>query len=105
MSSALHNPAVRALVEAVNRGDRDAFLALLTPDAELTDDGTTRDLEEWIDREIFTSNGHMDVHRQNGDGTDLTVRYRNDTWGEMNTRWHFTVTDDGRISRIETGQA
>lgn len=30
--------------------------------------------------------------------------YRNDTWGEMRTRWHFTV-EDGKVSRFETGQA
>ena len=34
----------------------------------------------------------------------LTAAYRNDTWGEMRTRWAFTVTD-GKISRFETGQA
>jgi hypothetical protein len=30
--------------------------------------------------------------------------FRNDTWGDMRTRWAFTVTD-GKISRFETGQA
>ena len=30
--------------------------------------------------------------------------YRNDTWGEMRTRWAFTVTN-GKVSRFETGQA
>lgn len=98
------HPAVRALVEAVNHGDRDGFLALLTPDAELTDDGTPRRLAEWIDREIFTSNGRMNVTGQDAQGLTLTVRYRNDTWGEMNTRWRFHVTD-GKITRIDTGQA
>ena len=33
------------------RGDRDAFLATLTPHATLTDDGNTRSLRDWIDRE------------------------------------------------------
>jgi hypothetical protein len=27
-----------------------------------------------------------------------------DTWGEMRTRWAFTVTG-GKVSRFETGQA
>ena len=34
----------------------------------------------------------------------LSAAYRNDTWGEMRTRWAFTVTG-GKISRFETGQA
>ncbi|WP_203634268.1 hypothetical protein [Streptomyces sp. SID10815] len=35
----------------------------------------------------------------------LVARHRNDTWGEMRTRRLFTVAQDGRISRFETGQA
>jgi hypothetical protein len=38
------NPVVRKLVAAINDGDRDAFLATLTPDATLTDDGNPRSI-------------------------------------------------------------
>ena len=58
------NPVVHRLVAAINDGDRDAFLATLTPDATLTDDGNPRSLRDWIDREIFTSHGHMDGERE-----------------------------------------
>ena len=34
----------------------------------------------------------------------LIAAYRNDTWGEMRTRWRFTVAQ-GKVSRFETGQA
>ncbi|MEG3626407.1 nuclear transport factor 2 family protein [Streptomyces poriticola] len=101
----LSDPAVRAFVAAVNSHDRDAFLSLLTPDATMADDGSDRDLTEWIDREIFSSNGHMDVENESNDGRALVAQYRNDTWGEMRTRWQFDVDEDGRISRFETGQA
>jgi len=40
------SPAVRRLVAAINDGDRAAFLALLTPDATLTDDGNPRARED-----------------------------------------------------------
>ncbi|GAA0646236.1 hypothetical protein GCM10009535_24780 [Streptomyces thermocarboxydovorans] len=101
----LSNPAVRAFVTAVNNHDREGFMALLAPGATMADDGTERDLADWVDREIFSSNGHMDVERESGNGRTLLANYRNDTWGEMRTRWSFEVTDDGRISRFETGQA
>jgi hypothetical protein len=101
----LSDPAVRAFVTAVNAHDQDRFLELLTPDATMSDDGTERDLADWIDREIFSSNGHMEVDKESNNGRDLLAHYRNDTWGEMRTRWHFEVEDDGRISRFETGQA
>ncbi|MFF4355404.1 nuclear transport factor 2 family protein [Streptomyces sp. NPDC001604] len=101
----LSDPVVRAFVTAVNAHDRDAFLALLTEDATMADDGADRDLADWIDREIFSSNGYLDVDNESQGGRALLAHYRNDAWGEMRTRWNFTIEDDGRISRFETGQA
>lgn len=101
----LSDPAVRAFVSAVNSHDREAFRALLAPGATMADDGSDRDLDEWTEREIFGSHGHMDVDNESRGGRALIARYRNDTWGEMRTRWQFTVGDDGKISRFETGQA
>ncbi|MBL3670913.1 nuclear transport factor 2 family protein [Streptomyces sp. M2CJ-2] len=103
--SRLSDPAVRAFVTTVNNHDQEGFMALLAPGATMADDGSDRDLTDWIDREIFSSHGHMDVDNESDGGRSLLVRYSNDTWGEMRTRWSFTVDDDGRISRFETGQA
>lgn len=104
MSTGVTDPAVRAVIETINTGDRNAFFALLTDNATLSDDGTERSLEEWVDREIFTVNGHLDVESATDDGRSLIARYRNDTWGTMRTHWKFAVTG-GKISRIEAGQA
>ena len=95
---------MRAFVAAVNAGDRDAFFALLTPDASMSDDGSERDLEEWVDREIFSSNGSMQVDTESDDGRSLEVTYTNSTLGAMRTKWHFVVEGD-KVSRFETGQA
>jgi hypothetical protein len=100
----LSDPVVRAFVTAVNAGDREAFFATLTADATMSDDGTERDLQEWVDREIFSSNGRMGVESQSDDGRSLVVNYTNSTWGAMRTTWTFAVEGD-RISRFETGQA
>jgi hypothetical protein len=101
----LSDPAVRAFVSAVNSHDRNAFEALLAPGATMSDDGSDRDLDDWTDREIFSARGHMDVDNESNGGRSLVVRYRNDTWGEMKTKWSFIVDEGGRISRFETGQA
>ncbi len=102
--SKLSDPAVRDFVTAINAGDRQAFLALLTPDATMSDDGSDRDLQDWIDREIFSSHGHMEVQTEADSGRALIANFRNETWGEMRTAWRFTV-DGGKISRFDTGQA
>ncbi|MFI6448716.1 nuclear transport factor 2 family protein [Kitasatospora sp. NPDC050543] len=100
----LSDPAVRALVAAINAGDREAFRSALAPGATMSDDGTDRDLEDWTEREIFASRGHIDVQSESAQGRALTANYRNDTWGEMRTAWRFSV-DGGKIIRFETGQA
>lgn len=100
------DPVVRSLVTAINNGDRAAFLAAVTPDAVLIDDGTERGLTDWVDREIFMVHGHLTVENQDADGLRLTARYCNDTWGEMRTSWTFHLSPQGdKISRIETSQA
>ena len=100
----LTDPAVRTFVQALNANDRAAFQSALTPDATMSDDGSARDLAQWTDKEIFSSNGHLDVESQSADGRSLVANYRNDTWGGMRTSWQFTITD-GKVSRFDTGQA
>ncbi|MFC9791267.1 nuclear transport factor 2 family protein [Streptomyces sp. NPDC057695] len=100
----LTDPAVRAFVAAINAHDQTAFREALTSGATMSDDGSDRDLADWTDREIFSSRGHMEVESEKGDGRDLVARFRNDTWGEMKTRWRFAV-EGGKIARFETGQA
>jgi hypothetical protein len=74
------DPAVQALIAAINAGDRAAFFAALTPGATMSDDGTDRDLASWADREIFSVNGHLDVVSAADGGRSLIAAYRNDTW-------------------------
>jgi hypothetical protein len=71
----LADAVVRAFVAAVNAGDRDAFCALLAPGATMSDDGSERNLEEWVDREIFSSNGRMAVESESDRGRSVVVTY------------------------------
>lgn len=98
------DPTVRALVQAINDGNRQGFADLLAEGATMSDDGSDRDLEAWIDREIFTAGGRMEVVSETDGGHALIANFTHDTWGRMRTTWRFVITS-GRISRFETGQA
>ena len=104
MTADVTEPAVRALIDAINAGDRDGFFAVLTPDATMSDDGRERDLHEWVDRELFSSQGRMEVDSATDGGRSLLAANTNATYGTMHTFWRFTLRD-GKISRFETGQA
>ena len=101
----MSNPTVLALIKAINAGDREAFFGLLTPDATMSDDGSERDLPSWVDKEIFDADGRMKVESQSGEGLTLVAEFTNATWGAMRTKWRFTLSPDGKVSRFETGQA
>ncbi|MFE6687596.1 nuclear transport factor 2 family protein [Streptomyces sp. NPDC057743] len=98
------DPVVAKFVDALNTGDSTGLFDLLTPDATMSDDGTDRDLRNWLQSEAFGSNGRMDVESVADGGTALVANYTNDRWGAMRTAWRFTVSGD-KISRFETGQA
>ncbi len=100
----LADPVVRKFIEAVNAGDRDAFFALLTPEATMSDDGSERDLAEWVDRELFSADGRLEVESQSDDGRSLIINVTNSTYGTMRTFWRFTVEGE-KVARFETGQA
>jgi hypothetical protein len=100
----LTDPVVRAFIAAVNAGDREAFFALPAPGATMSDDGSERDLSEWVDREIFSANGRMEVESESDDGRSLIVSYTNSTWGTMRTAWTFSIEGEA-VRRFETRQA
>jgi hypothetical protein len=102
--SDLADPVVRKFVKAVNTGDRDALSALLTDHATMSDDGSERDLTEWVDRELFSAEGRLEVESQSDDGRSLIINVTNSTYGTMRTFWRFTVEGE-RVARFETGQA
>jgi hypothetical protein len=98
------DPTVRAFIDAINDGDREAFFDVLAPEATMSDDGTDRNLTEWVDKEIFDANGQFEVESAADGGRSLIANFTNDTWGEMRTEWTFTVDGD-QILHFETGQA
>ena len=101
----LSDPAVRAFVDAVNAHDREAFLAVLTADATMSDDGSDRDLADWTDREIFSSHGHMDVDQRVAGRPCPRRQLQQRHLGRDAHRVELHRRDDGRILRFETGQA
>ncbi|MBU3063748.1 nuclear transport factor 2 family protein [Nocardia sp. NEAU-G5] len=68
------------------------------------DDGSDRDVANWVNSEIFGTNGRMDVESVTDGGRALVAQFTNDRWGAMRTAWRFTVDGD-KISRFDTGQA
>ncbi|RDI52872.1 nuclear transport factor 2 family protein [Nocardia mexicana] len=100
------DPVVAKFVDTLNAGDSASFCDLLTDGATMSDDGSDRDLRQWVQGEAFDTNGRMTVDPATiaDGGRSFVADYANDRWGSMRTAWRFTVAGD-KVSRFETGQA
>jgi hypothetical protein len=102
----LSHPLVRAVLIAMSADDREAWFALFTPDAILTDDGNPHDFREWSDGEVFGENrGYVtSVERETDNGLTLRAKFHSDRWGDFTTYMIFHVADD-KITQLDVGQA
>jgi len=100
----LTNPTVRAAIQALQCGNKEAWAALFEPDATLYDDGNPRSLlkftEEALGHERFTS-----IDRIENRGLDLTGSFHSETWGDFRTYFRFQLSANDKIKRLEIGQA
>lgn len=100
----LRQPTVRAAIEALQRGDTSAWTALFADRARLFDDGKPRDLarftQDALGHERFNT-----LDEVSEDGLELRGLFHSDQWGDFRTYFRFTLAADGRIARLDIGQA
>jgi hypothetical protein len=66
---------VAKFVDATNTGDSAGFFDLLTDDVSMSDDGSDRNVQDWVDSEIFSSNARMNVEAVSDGGRALVTDY------------------------------
>jgi hypothetical protein len=100
----LTNPTVRAAIDALQRGDSEAWAAQFEANAKLFDDGSPRSLEEFnreaVGHERFTSIDGVDSH-----GLELTGHFHSELWGDFRSYFRFQLSANGKIKRLDIGQA
>jgi hypothetical protein len=99
----LMNPTVRAAIEALQKGDKEAWAALFEPGATLYDDGCQFSLrkftEEGLGHERFKS-----IDLVENQGLDLVGGFHSNQWGEFRTYFRFQLGSTGKIKRLDIGQ-
>lgn len=69
----------------------------------MSDDRADRNVQDWVDSEIFGTNARMNVESVSEGGRALVADYTNDRWCSMRTAWRLTIAGV-KISRFETEQ-
>ena len=100
----LTNETVKKAFEAWQNGDSKTFLSFFTDDAQLYDDGNPRNflgfVKEACGHEKFTS-----IEKVENDGKNITGEFHTESWGNFKTYFNFTINKDGKVNRLDIGQA
>ncbi len=103
-TSKLTNSTVKAAFDAWQNGDAKTFLSYFTADAKLTDDGNPRNFQSFVKdacgKERFTS-----IDKVENNGTVIYGHFHTESWGDFNTFFKFNINDEGKIYRLDIGQA
>jgi hypothetical protein len=101
----LTNPLVRAAIEALNAGDRQAWLSLFALGAALTDDGNAREFTRWSESELFgeSKTTLASIDRVEDNGLTIYGKLHSESWGEFTTFMKFTILGN-KITRLDVGQ-
>jgi hypothetical protein len=104
ITEAITNHIVRAAIDALQKGDKEAWQSLFSEDAELLDDGKSRSLKKFTDEAL----GHerfRAIDQVNSGGLAIEGEFQSDTWGNFRTYFRFTLDQSEKITRLEIGQA
>ncbi|WP_048510341.1 hypothetical protein [Chryseobacterium sp. FH2] len=100
----ISNPKVKVAIEAWQKGDTTLWLSFFTTDAQLLDDGHSRDFRKFsteaIGHERFTS-----IDKVEDNGMSVYGYFHSDIWGDFKTYFKFHLDDTGRFDKLEIGQA
>lgn len=98
------NPVAKKAIEALQKGDSQTWASLFKAQADFYDDGNKRDLAAFtksaIGHERFTS-----IDKVENDGTAVYGNFHSDQWGDFKTYFRFTIDAEGKIYKLEIGQA
>jgi hypothetical protein len=100
----LTNPTVNDAIEALQSGDKTGWFALFAGNTEMTDDGRPVNFKQFSDaatgHERFTS-----IDKVENNGLDVYGKFHSDQWGDFKTYFKFHIDPNGKIDRLDIGQA
>lgn len=103
-TSKLINSIVKQAFDAWQKGDSKTFLSYFTADAKLYDDGNARDFSKFVNdacgHERFTS-----IDKVENNGLNITGHFHTESWGDFTTYFKFHINAEGKIDRLDIGQA
>lgn len=100
----LSNSKVKTAISAFQKGDEKTWFSLFSADAVLYDDGNQMQFNNFFKKalghERFTS-----IDKVENGGLDVYGNFHSDQWGDFKTYFKFQLNKEGKINRLDIGQA
>jgi hypothetical protein len=102
--SKLTNQTVKKAFDAWQNGDSKTFLSYFTTEAKLYDDGNPRDFSKFV-KEACGHEKFTAIEKVENNGLDITGNFHTESWGDFKTYFKFHFNAEGKINRLDIGQA
>jgi len=102
--SKLSNPKVKAAISALQNGDGNKWFPLFSEQVALYDDGNQLQFKNFFKKAL----GHerfISIDRVEDNGLTVYGEFHSDQWGDFKTFFKFQLDKNGKISRLDIGQA
>lgn len=100
----LSNAKVKAAITALQKGDEKTWFPLFAADIAFYDDGNQMKFNNFFKKalghERFTS-----IDKVENNGLDVYGQFHSDQWGDFKSYFKFVVNKEGKIARLDIGQA
>ncbi|MCW5877319.1 MAG: hypothetical protein KIS80_00455 [Anaerolineales bacterium] len=100
----LGHPSIQAAFEALQAGDKAAWFAQFSADAELLDDGQPLAFRPFFENAI----GHerfVSIDAVSLDGHELIGTIETEQWGSFKAYFRFSLNAEGKLNKLEIGRA
>jgi hypothetical protein len=103
-TSKLTHATAKAAFDAWQKGDSQTFLSFFTTAATLYDDGNPRNFQRFV-KEACGQERFISIDKVGNNGLDIYGRFHTESWGDFNTYFKFHLNAEGKIDRLDIGQA
>lgn len=100
----IKNQTVKKAIEALQNADQDTWFSLFVQNAELYDDGNKKNFKSFFERAI----GHerfVSIDKIENNSLLIYGKFHSDLWGNFQTYFKFEINEEGKIKRLDIGQA
>ncbi|MDW9378782.1 hypothetical protein GFU89_01140 [Chryseobacterium sp. JV558] len=103
-TSKIKNTTVKQAVEAFQASDIEKWISLFAKDAILLDDSNPRNFKEFSTHAITIEN-FVSIDKVEDNGNSVYGAFHSDEYGDFKAYFKFHFNKEGKINKLEIGQA